>query len=64
MAALLPMTTQANSAEEERLYDDVAAALARFRSSIPSNFNHEYVERVMVPYFLGSIYQGERPNCR
>jgi len=62
MAALLPMTTQANSAEEGKLYDDVTTALARFRSSIPSNFNHEYVERVIVPFFLSSIYQGERPT--
>ncbi|HEX6015236.1 MAG TPA: hypothetical protein VFY87_26255 [Geminicoccaceae bacterium] len=41
--------------------DDLAAALARFRASIPSNFDRAYVENAVVPFFLSSIYQGERP---
>ena len=40
---------------------DVAAAVARIRASIPSNFDHEYVERVVIPFSLTSIYVGERP---
>jgi hypothetical protein len=40
---------------------DLAAALARFRASIPSSFNRHYVEHVVVPFFLTSIYEGERP---
>ena len=28
------------------------AALARFRSSIPSNFDRDYVEHALVPFFL------------
>jgi hypothetical protein len=40
---------------------DLASALARFRASIPSNFDRTYVENVVVPFFLTSIYQGERP---
>jgi hypothetical protein len=45
----------------EGLPDDVGAALARFRNSIPSNFDHDYVEHVVIPFFLTSIYEGERP---
>jgi hypothetical protein len=41
--------------------DDVAAAVERFRASIPSDFDSEYVERAIIPYFLTSIYEGERP---
>ena len=44
---------------------DLAAALARFRASIPPNFNRDYVEHVVVPFFLMSFYEGERPGrCR
>jgi hypothetical protein len=40
---------------------DVAAALARFRASIPPNFNRDYVEHVVIPFFMTSFYEGERP---
>jgi hypothetical protein len=40
---------------------DLGAALARFRASIPSNFDRTYVENAVVPFFLTSIYEGERP---
>ena len=41
---------------------DFAAALARFRATIPSNFSREYVDHVVIPFFLTSFYEGERPN--
>lgn len=40
---------------------NVAAALARFRKAIPPNFSREYVEHVVVPFFLTSLFEGERP---
>ena len=40
---------------------DLSAALAKFRASIPSHFNRDYVENVVVPFYLTSIYEGERP---
>ena len=43
---------------------DLAQALARFRASIPANFDRTYVENAVVPFFLTSIYEGERPHCR
>src|SRR5271157_4502766 len=60
VAALSPVAAQAYG-QSEGMSDDVVAALARFRSSIPSNFDRDYVEHAVVPFFLESIYQGERP---
>ena len=59
-AALAPVAAHADTANEG-MSGDVATALARFRSSIPSNFDRDYVENAVVPFFLESIYQGERP---
>ena len=60
VAALAPVAAHAETADEG-MSGDVVAALARFRSSIPSNFDRDYVEHAVVPFFLESIYQGERP---
>jgi hypothetical protein len=40
---------------------DLSAALAKFRAVIPSHFDRDYVEKAVVPFFLGSIFAGERP---
>jgi hypothetical protein len=56
-AALLPIGANAC----EGLPEDVGAALSRFRRSIPDNFDRAYVENAVVPFFLTSIYEGERP---
>jgi hypothetical protein len=39
----------------------ILAAVARFRETIPPNFDHEYVEKAVLPFFLTSFYEGERP---
>jgi hypothetical protein len=57
-AALVPASA---SAAADAPSGDLAAALARFRASIPGNFDRTYVENAVVPFFLSSIYQGERP---
>ncbi|ATM94490.1 Uncharacterised protein [Yersinia frederiksenii] len=46
---------------EHALPDKIAAALARFRETIPANFDRTYVENAVVPFFLTSFYEGERP---
>ena len=51
----------ARAAPYEGLPDDVAAAVARFRNSIPSDFDRDYAEHAVIPFFLTSIYEGERP---
>lgn len=43
------------------LPDKVAAALTRFRETIPAHFDRVYVENVVIPFFLTSFYEGERP---
>src|SRR5215469_149081 len=57
-AALLPFGANA----DEELPPDVGAALAEFRRSIPDNFDRTYVEHVVVPFFLTSVYVAERPS--
>ena len=51
-------STQASAAPEA---PDLSGALAKFRATIPSHFDREYVENAVVPFFLGSIFAGERP---
>ena len=40
---------------------EIVAAVERFRASVPSNFSQDYVEHVVIPFFLTSFYEGERP---
>jgi hypothetical protein len=43
------------------LPDQILTAVQRFRETIPANFDHEYVEKAVIPFFLTSFYEGERP---
>src|ERR1700733_13427300 len=43
------------------LPDKILAAIQRFRETIPVNFDHDYVEKAVIPFFLTSFYEGERP---
>lgn len=52
------LSTQASAAPQA---PDLSAALAKFRATIPSHFAREYVDNAVVPFFLGSIFAGERP---
>jgi hypothetical protein len=54
------LSTKARAQEVQN--GDLATALTRFRASIPSNFSRDYVEHVIVPFFMTSLYEGERPN--
>jgi hypothetical protein len=56
-AALLPLGANADDGSPS----DVSAALAQFRKSIPSNFDQDYVEHVLIPFFLTSVFEGEPP---
>jgi hypothetical protein len=59
-AATTGFVSTSASAQESRS-PDIAAALAHFRASIPPNFNRDYVEHVIIPFFVTSFYEGERP---
>ena len=46
---------------QSQLPDHILAAVKRFRETIPANFDREYVEKAIIPFFLTSFYEGERP---
>ena len=56
-ATLLPVGASA----DHGMPSDVGAALGQFRKSIPSNFDQDYVEHVLIPFFLTSVFEGEPP---
>jgi hypothetical protein len=43
------------------LPQQMLTAVQRFRETIPPNFDHDYVENAVMPFFLTSVYEGERP---
>src|SRR5262245_59376603 len=47
--------------QEPKLPDDVARALAEFRKSIPKDFDRDYVENAVIPFFLTTVFEAERP---
>ena len=61
-ASMLASVEQA-SADTPRspLPKQILAAVQRFRETIPANFDREYVEKAVIPFFLTSFYEGERP---
>jgi hypothetical protein len=46
---------------QSSLPDQILTAVQRFRETIPANFDREYIEKVVIPFFLTSFYEGERP---
>jgi hypothetical protein len=41
---------------------DIESAVARLRKQFLAEFDPAYVENVIVPHFLVSVYDGERPT--
>jgi hypothetical protein len=61
-AALATGVTSASAAAPaEPQSFDLSGALAKFRASIPSHFDRDYVEKAVVPFYLTSVFAGERP---
>jgi hypothetical protein len=61
-ASMLASVEQASAdIVQSPIPDQILAAFQRFRETIPANFDHEYVEKVVRPFFLTSFYEGERP---
>jgi hypothetical protein len=61
-AAVVTGVEQASAdATPSPLPDQISAAIQRFRESIPANFEQDYVEKALIPFFLTSFYEGERP---
>src|ERR1700729_3598684 len=61
-AAMAPGVEQASAdTAQSPLPDQILAAIQRFRESIPANFDRDYIEKAVIPFFLTSFYEGERP---
>src|ERR1700733_10741277 len=41
--------------------EQILTAIERFRATVPANFDPEYVEKAVIPFFLTSFFEGERP---
>jgi hypothetical protein len=60
-AASVNALAAATASAQDGTPTDVAVAVPHIRASIPANFAHEYVERVVIPFSLTRIYAAERP---
>src|SRR5262249_9028866 len=61
-AALVAGGEQASAeAPQSSLPAQILTAVQRFREKISTNFDHEYGEKVVIPFFLTSLYESERP---
>jgi hypothetical protein len=49
-------------APQSGLPHQMLRAVQRFRETIPPNFDRDYVERAVIPFFLTSIYEDQRPT--
>jgi hypothetical protein len=50
----------ADTAQSE-LPNQIQDAVRRFRETIPPNFDRDYVENAVIPFFLTSFYEDQRP---
>ena len=62
-AIIVPTGVEQASADaaQWQTADQILAAVQRFRETIPANFDRDYVEKAVIPFFLTSFYEGERP---
>jgi hypothetical protein len=60
-ASMMAAVEQASAQTGPILTDKILKAVQRFRETIPANFDPEYVEKAIIPFFLTSFYEGERP---
>jgi hypothetical protein len=47
---------------ETAIPEQITTAIERFRAAIPVNFDPNYIEKVVIPFFLTGVYEGERPG--
>lgn len=60
-AAAHPVLAHYQSANPALNLDDLGGTIARLRNQFLANFDAAYVDRVIIPHFLVSMYEGERP---
>jgi cytochrome P450 len=50
-----------SAAAQSPIPEQISTAIERFRNAIPSDFDPNYVDKVVIPFFLTNIHEGERP---
>jgi hypothetical protein len=60
-AATVAAKPAAGEAAQSQLPEQILTAVERFRATIPDDFEPDYVEHAVIPFFLTSFYEGERP---
>jgi cytochrome P450 len=50
-----------NVAAQSAIPERITTAIDGFRATIPANFNPDYIEKVVIPFLLTGVYEGERP---
>jgi cytochrome P450 len=50
-----------SEAAQSPLPEQLLTAVERFRATIPADFDPDYIEHALIPFFLTSVYEGERP---
>jgi hypothetical protein len=60
-ASAVASIEQAAAEAKPQLPEKLLRAVRRFRETIPADFDPEYVEKAVIPFFLTSFYEGERP---
>src|SRR5262245_38261805 len=60
-AAAHPALAHYQSANPSGSLDDLGARIAGLRNQFLASFDAVYVDRVIIPHFLVSMYEGERP---
>lgn len=61
-ATAQPVLAHYQSSSPPPSFDDWGATIVRLRNQFLANFDAAYVDRVIVPHFLVSMYEGERPS--
>ncbi len=59
-ATIAAATPAAGEAAQSPLPEQLLTAVERFRATIPANFDPDHVEHAVIPFFLTSLYEGER----
>jgi cytochrome P450 len=60
-ATIAAVKPAAGDAAQSALPEQLLTAVERFRATIPTNFDSDYVNHAVIPFFLTSVYEGERP---
>ncbi len=61
VGASVPAVAHYQSPAPRSTWDDLGATVGRLRARFLDSFDAAYVDQVIIPHFLVSLYEGERP---